>query len=244
MILFTVGVVLILVSAFYVSSYLSILGGSLLFWAGILAYIRPTKHIPIAYLTALTVSNASNIERLLTEYNFSQKGVYLPPKNLRNAETSIIFVPKTPNQNLPKPEETSYTRVLSNEQDSLFLTPPGLVLSQIYEKELGVSFIKNDFAYLQKNLPKLLIDNLAIAECVEIEMKENKIIVNITNSIFSDDCIQTQDFPKAHSAVGCLLVSSIACALAKVTGKPITITKEQQSEDRKTSQIEYQMGEE
>jgi hypothetical protein len=41
--------------------------------------------------------------------------------------------------------------------------------------------------------------------------------------------------------MGCALCSAIACALAKATGKPVTIEKEEQSQDGKTTKIQYRI---
>lgn len=98
-------------------------------------------------------------------------------------------------------------------------------------------------AYLQQNLPKLLIEHLEIAETAEIQAQNGKVTIELTGNIFTEICQETQIHPKTHQAVGCLLSSAIACALAKATGKAITITKETKNPSNKTTIIEYQIEE-
>jgi uncharacterized protein YuzE len=109
---------------------------------------------------------------------------------------------------------------------------------------LGTSFTRTDLNYIQNKLPKLLIEDMEIAENVEVGIKEDLITVEITNHVFSEICQETRKLSKTHEAVGCPLSSAIACALAKATGKPITILKEEQSPDGKTTKIQYSVLEE
>lgn len=242
--LIAIGIVCVGLSAFYASSYLAILGVSFIFWGGILLYITPSKHVPITFLTASTTTSMSNIERVLSELKFTEKGICLPPKNLQDPESSLVFIPKASKQGLPQPEETKMTELLSNKRDGLFLTPPGFALSKLFEQKLGVSFTKTDLSHIQKNLPKLLIDDMEIAENLQIQVQDNKVIFEITGNVFKEDCQETQKFPKTHNAIGCLLSSSLACALAKATGKAISIENEELSKDGKATKIEYQIMEE
>jgi hypothetical protein len=134
-----------------------------------------------------------------------------------------VYIPSKNDKALPKLEEISEEKLFSENPEGLFITPHGLALSKLFEKELGTSFTKTDINYIQNNLPKLLIEDLEIAEDVEIEAEE------------------TRKLPKTHEALGCPLTSAIACALAKTTGKPITIEKEEQVEDGKTTKIQYRI---
>jgi hypothetical protein len=94
--LVTLGAALVALSAFYVSSFLAILGLAMVFWGCILLYVSPVKHVPYDLLEAAADVNASGIERVLAELNLSGKGVYLPPKNLKDIDSSLVFIPLPP----------------------------------------------------------------------------------------------------------------------------------------------------
>lgn len=237
-IMLTIGVLLIIISAFYASSFLANLGTAAIFWGVVLLYTNPVKHVPLAFLNASTKGNADNVERILSEFDLTERGIYLPPKNLKDIESTLIFIPKTTKTALPTAKETT-EKLYSQQKDGLFLTPPGLELSRLFEHEVGASFTKMDFKRLHLILPKSLTEGLEIAENVEIRAQENIIIIELTNSIFDGVCQETNNQPRTHEQVGCLLTSALACALAKVTGKPIIIQNETTNQEHKTVLIEF-----
>ena len=97
-----IGVVLTVLSAVNGSSFLAILGVAIIFGGAILLYVTPSKHVPLTLLNASAEAAATNIERLISELNLSERGVYLPPKNLRNIESSLIFIPETIKARAPR----------------------------------------------------------------------------------------------------------------------------------------------
>ena len=234
------GIGLVAVSAFYTSSFLAILGVAIIFWGTLLLYFTPSKHLPLTLFNASTEGAVANIERLILELNLSERGIYLPPKNLKNIESSLIFIPKSPKTPLPTPEETN-EKQLTNEKNGAFVTPPGSGLSRLFEEELGVSFTKTNLVQVQFNLPKLLVECLELAEKAEILIQGNIVTVEIVGSVLDEVCRQTASQPRTHKQVGCLLGSAIACALAKATGKPVTIQNETRNQEAKITRIEYQI---
>jgi hypothetical protein len=232
-----IGVVLIVLSALNGSSFLAIFGVTIIFWGAIFLYVTPSKYVPLTLLNASAEAAADNIEQLIFELNLSERGVYLPPKNLRNIESSLVFIPKTP---LPTPEETN-EKQLTNQKTGAFITPPGTALSRLFEEELGFSFTKTDLNQIQNKLPKLLVEGLELAESAEIQIQGNVVTLEITGSILDEISRQTDSQPKTHKQVGCLLSSAIACILAKATGKPVTIQNETRNQETKTTKIEYQI---
>jgi hypothetical protein len=93
-------------------------------------------------------------------------------------------------------------------------------------------------------MPKLLIEDLEIAQNVQIETLNNTVHVKIENSIYKNMCQEAKKFSNICSLLGCPLCSAIASALAKATGKPVIIEKNQISEDSQTIDIEYHLLEE
>lgn len=237
------GIGIVAVSAFYASPFLAILGVAITFWGAILLYVTPSKLVPLTLLNVSAEAAVANIERLISELNLSEKGVYLPPKNLKNIESSLVFIPETPKTLLPTPEETN-EKQLTNKKTGALVTPPGSALSSLFEEALGFSFTKTTLKQIQNKLPKLLVDDLEIAENAEIQIRRNTVTLEITGSILDEICRQTDSQPKTHMQVGCLLSSAIACALAKATGKPVTIQKETRNQETKTTKIKYQILEE
>jgi len=236
------GVVMIIFSALNSSSFLAIIGVSVAFWSMLLLFFTPTKHAFLALLKASASASGSNIERSLIEFNLTEKGVYLPPQNLHNFESSLIFIPKMPQMPLPTANETS-DKLFAEKKTGLFFTPPGLALSNMFENELGLSFRKISLPQMQSSIKKLFI-NLKFAEDVQVQIQENNITLEITGSIFNTLCQEARNSqPRTHAQVGCILASAFACAFAKASDKPITIQKDTLNPDAKTLIIEYRMEE-
>ena len=240
LIMLSLGIVIVIVSKFYTSSFLAIFGLAIIFWGAILLYLTPSKHVPLTLLNASTKAAVSNIERVITELDLDQKGIYLPPDNLRNIDFSLVFIPETSKSPLPSLEESD-KKLLSKEKTGTFFTPPGSALTNLFEKELGVSFTKTDLNQIQNLLPKLLVKILELAKDAEIQIQGNTVILQVRKSILDEICRQTDFQPKAHKQVGCLLSSAIACALAKATGKPIIIHNETRNPQTETTYIEYRI---
>jgi hypothetical protein len=237
-----IGVVMIVFSALNGSSFLAILGVSVAFWSALLLFFTPTKQTFLALLKASASSGGSNIERSLIEFNSDEKGVYLPPQNLRDFESSVVFVPKTSEIALPAANQTS-DKLFAEKKVGLFLTPPGLALSLMFEHELGLSFRKISLPQMQTMITKL-IRNLKFAEDAHVQIQDKAITLEVTGSIFNTLCQETRNSqPRTHLQVGCILVSAFACAFAKASDKPITIQKDTLNPETKTLVVEYRMEE-
>jgi len=236
------GLICLPASAFSNSYPLAFIGLGLTFWGALLIYLTPLKHVRLELLTATATSTLSDVERILASTGSNAKGIYLPPKRLKNYESSLVFIPSKPGETLPKPEETSDEKLHSQNPGGLFLTPPGLALSKLFERKLGRSFTETDLNAVQRDLPKLF-DELEITKNMIIQVEGNLVSIETGSHIFKDLCAETRQLPKTHETVGCPLSSAIACVLAKASGKPVTIEKEMQNLDGST-RIQYRLLEE
>jgi hypothetical protein len=130
-------------------------------------------------------------------------------------------------------------KLYSRKPEGIYLTPPGLALSRLFEKELNVSFTETDLKSLQKELPSLF-EKLEISKDTSITANDTSATITITKHIFISLCEETAKLKKAYETVGSPLSSALACVLAKATGKPVTLQKEETTQDRTTT-IEYRM---
>jgi hypothetical protein len=231
---------LIVFSALNNLSFLAILGVSISFWSILLLFFTPTKRAFLSLLKASASASGSNIERALIEFDMTEKGVYLPPQNLRNFESSLVFLPKQRETVLPTSDETS-DKLITSKKNGLFFTPPGLALSTMFENELGLSFRKITLPQMQ-SLIKKIFSNLKFAENVQVQIEDRTITLEVTGSIFNTLCAETRNSqPRTHAQIGCILASAFACAFAKASDKPITIQEDTLNPDTKTLTITYRM---
>ena len=235
-----IGASLVITSIFFNASLLSITGVAIISWGLILLYITSSTYVPITLSNALASSTGSNTERILMERR-NHKKVYICRRRIsRKLTLSLIFLSISDEVTLPLPGEIT-EKLWSTRKNGILLTPPGFSLLRFFEKELGVSLVSRDLDFLCKRLPKLMVEDLGIAKKVDMQVQNDTVIVEVTESLLDQVCQQTDSLPRTHSQVGCVLSSSIACALAKVTGKPISIQKEVRDPEAKTSRIEYRI---
>ena len=255
------GAASLLASIFYTSSILAFIGLGLLFWAAILIYIQPEEYTKKVLLDSSLLPSLATLNQIMHELDYKGKPIYLPPKYLKDPETSKAYISKQKDGKPPTPELTleQENRLFIKNPQGMLLTPPGAELTKLMERTVGTSFTKVDLEYLIQNLPKLFIEDLEIAENLEIQTKlntlakkiddsvsliqtkEDIIHVKITNSIYKDTCKEVEKLPNIHGTIGCPLCSAIACALTKATGKPITIEKIETSEDGKTIEATFRV---
>jgi len=262
--LLALGLTALAFSIIYTSSILAFIGLGLTFWGALTLYITTEEYVKQTLLDHTITPSLVALNQILTELKYQGKPIYLPPKYLKDFETTKIYIPKNTNTNLPTPEEIQQqeNKTFLKNPEAALIIPPGLSLSKLFEKTLGTTFTKVDLEYLQQNLPKLFIENLEIAENLEIQTKPTRVAqkvadsisviqpkndtiqVKITNSIYDGVCKEARTLTHICGSIGCPICSSIACAIAKASGKPVTIEKTESTEDGKVIEAYYRIIEE
>jgi len=232
------------VSIIYESPILAFIGLGLTFWGALLLFIRPTKLVKVTLLGSTALSSLTTIDRIINDLKYEGKAIYLPQRYLRELKGGTIFIPFKKEIITPTVEEVADEKIFLENPNGICLTPPGLSLTNLYEKELGKDFAKVNFNYLQNNLPKLFIEDLEIAKDLKMNIKGDVIQVKITGSIYTELCKEARKLQNICCSLGCPLCSSVAIALTRATGKPIIIEKADFSEDNKTIEVNYKMIEE
>ena len=237
------GLVALIASIIINSSILAFLGLGLTFWGAILLYVKSQEYTRKIFLDASVLPSLYTLNQLFEELDYKGTPIYLPPNYFKIPESTKIYIPKQKKAELPKPEDIQKyeEHLFVKNPQGILLIPPGIELTKLFEMNLKTSFIQIDLEYLYQNLPKLLIEDLEIAENIEIETKYNKIKIRITNSIFKESHRENNKLSHLYPSIGCPLSSAIACALTKATGKPITIENIQPSEDGKIIEATYRI---
>jgi len=234
------GAMAIASSIVYTSSILAFIGLGLTFWGALLRFARPVRYVKSSLLDSTAVSTLTTLNRVMADLNYKGNGIYLPPRYLKDLKEGTVFIPYEKEIITPTMEELAQEKVFLRNPNGVCLTPPGLGLANLFEKELGTSFSKVDLDYLQNKLPKLFIEGLEIAEGFEMNTHGDTTHVRITESIYKDLCNEVRNLSSnVCSSLGCALCSSIACALTRATGKPVIIENNQISENGRTIEANY-----
>lgn len=262
--LLTLGLIALALSIIYTSSILAFIGLGLTFWGALTLYIASEKYVKQTLLDHTINPSLTNLNQILTELKYQGEAIYLPPKYLKEFETTKIYIAKNKNTTLPTPEtiRQQENKTFLKNPEAALINPPGLALSKLFENTLGKTFIIVNIEYLQQKLPKLFIEDLEIAEDLQIRIEPHKVAkkladsasvtqlkndiihVKITNSIYTDTCKQARNLSHICGTIGCPICSAIACAIAKASGKPVTIEKTKSTEDAKVIEAYYRILEE
>jgi len=256
------GIVALLASVIYTSSILAFIGLGLVFWGAILLYVEPEEHIRKVILDALILPSLTTLNQIVQELDYQGDATYLPPRYFQNPENSKIYMPKQKDAHLPTPEQiqTHENQAFIKNPQALLLTPPGAELTRLFEKRLKTSFNNVDLNYLQQNLPRLFIEDLEIAENLEIEILPQQVLavrtsdssslvqaehytvhVRITDPICKEICEESNKLTHTCGRIGCPICSSIGCALTRATGAPVMIETAQTSKTEKTIEVNYRV---
>jgi hypothetical protein len=247
--LIILGTLSLTISIIYESQIFAFIGLGLFFWGAVLLFIQPEKYIKKVLLDAAILPPLETIDKIIKEMDYKGKAIYLPPKYFTNPETIKTYIPKEQEKTAPKPSlilEQENNVFLKNNK-GILVTPPGAQLVKLFEKRLGTNFAHTDIYYVKRNLPKLFIEDLEIAENLEIDMKLTDELTlgivkfKITNSIFNNNQNKDRNLSEIYSIIGNPISSAIASTLAKSTGKPVTIKDVNSSKDGKIVEITYEI---
>ncbi|MEJ2242715.1 MAG: hypothetical protein P8Y18_11335 [Candidatus Bathyarchaeota archaeon] len=221
-ILIGVGAVSLIVSIVSVSQILAFIGLSLIFWGGILLYVKPEGYAKQVLLDATMFPTLENLDQMINELGYKGEVIYLPPKYLRDPENYKAYLSKNQREKTPEPNlilKQKNQLFLKNPEAILF-TPPGAKLTKLFENRLGINF----------SLVSI------------IGKKDHAIIkVRIINSIFKDIIKENPKLFQISHKIGPPIISAIACALAKTTGKPVNIADIQSYKDANLTTITYKV---
>jgi len=147
------------------SSILVFVGLGLVFWGGLLFYLRPEKYVKGILLDKMSLPPLESLNEIMVELGYKSKGVYLPPRYFSNSESAKVYLSTEDNPRLPTPEEIQKDedRTLPKNLGGMLITAPGYELAKLFEKTLDKDFAKTNLKYIEDNIPRILVE-LEIAQ--------------------------------------------------------------------------------
>jgi len=240
--LLAVGGVALISSIVLFSSILAFIGLGLTFWGALFFFIRPEAYVKAKLLDATAVSSLMDIDKILSEEGCQGKGVYLAPKSDEGLKEGMIFIPAKDEIAIPSIEEIAGGKVFLENPQGICLLSPGYGLAKLFEEELEVDFSKVHLDYLQKNLPRLLVDDLEVVEDFSMDVDGEFIEVRTVGSIYQDLCREVKKLTNICLHMGCPICSAIGCVLAKVTRDPVVFEGDKLSSDGMEIKARYRMA--
>jgi hypothetical protein len=193
-----------------------------MFWGALLIFARGARYVRADLVAPTLLPTTKAISEILNDLDYTEKGVYIPDDQGR----VFLFIPSEPVTRIPSFEEVSQATFLKN-PNSVSITPPGLGLAQVFQRELGLKSGRTGIEVIAKQLPRLLIDDLEIARNFEIRVKGREIGTRIVDPLYSG-VLEQLDTP-GPTMCDDPISSAVACLIASSSGEPVKIEKKTKS---------------
>ncbi|MEM3566216.1 MAG: hypothetical protein QXK18_05025 [Candidatus Bathyarchaeia archaeon] len=241
------GVLAFVSAILYNSNILAFIGLGLAFWGALFFFVRPVRYVQSTLLDSTAVSAYATIDRIIRDLKFKGKSYYIPPypkevylpDYLRGLKDPVVFI-SAGTDGMPSIEELAKSRFLLKNPNGICVAPPGLGLLVQFEKELRKDLTKIQLVELCETLPPVIVENLQLAKEVEMKVENGQIYLRLVDSTYKN-LYKIEENLKSVHFLGCPIASAIACALAKTTGKVITILKDNLSLDGQTVEVWYRL---
>lgn len=232
------------------SQVLAFIGLGLTFWGALFFFVRPIRYVRSSLLDSTAISSYSTIDRIVQDLKYKGKSYYIPPypkevylpEYLKGIKDMIVFISADSGAGMPSIEEMARSRFLLENPKGILAAPPGLGLLTQFEKELRTDITKLELSDLCDSLPQLILENFQLAKEMEMKTEKNQVHLKIFDSTYKNLYSREKNLKSIHF-LGSPLVSAIACAIAKTTGKIVTIHKDSISPDGQTIEVWYRFVE-
>jgi len=223
MILSCTGGASLVISYFYTSMILTFIGLGLTLWGVVLFYVLPSRHVPGEVVDAMSLHLIKTLDSLLVSLGYDGRAVFHHPKHLGDLTQGYVFVPYDSVYGVPKDHDLAKGKLFCDDPKGISIVAPSQGLVDLFERKLSVKFADVDLAYLQENLPKLLVEDLRLIDDISLEHIDGIMQVKIVGRSCAYICDSINKQTKLGNKLGCPLCGSIALVISKVSGKPVTI---------------------
>ncbi len=208
------------------------IGLGLTFWGAIFALTRTGKYVESSLLDGTAKSGYSTIDRMINDLKFVGQGYYIPaypkdvllPEYLKNLKDPVVYIAES-FDGKPSVDELAAGKFLSAKTQGVFVTSPGSGIMAQIEKQLQMDLSKVNLEELSEFLPKCLTEIFNLAKTAEMTLIPNGASFKATGILY-ESFYKPENMLKSVNMLGCPVVSAVASALAKASGKTVVI-KEQ-----------------
>jgi hypothetical protein len=172
---------------------------------------------------------------VLNEFKFDPNAYYLPayptdvvlPEYLDALRQPLVYLGEDFNGK-PSLDEMTQGKFISQKTAGVFAASPGAGLMAQMERQLQLDFGQISLPELLTVLPRSLTDGLNLARTVDMTQTEDGIAFKASGIVY-ESLYRTPTPPRSVAVLGCPVVSAVASALAKATGKTVTLNDQAQT---------------
>ena len=228
------GVVLLVFSMLLEMQIAAFIGLGLTFWGAVLALTRSGKYVETSLLDSSARSTYTTVDRMINDLKYNGQGYYIPaypkdvflPDYLKNLKEPVVFISESFNGK-PSIDELASGKFISAQTRGFFITSPGSGIMAQVEKQMRLDLSKINLSDLCEILPRCLTENLNLARNADMALLPTGANFKATGIIY-ESLYNPESKPKSVDMLGCPLVSAVACALAKASGKTVIIKEQVQ----------------
>jgi hypothetical protein len=243
------GILSLILSIITESQVLAFIGLGLTFWGALFYLVRPIAYVRGSLLSTTATTLYQITDRIIKDLNIKGKGIYVPPypkevylpQHLIGLKETIFFLSQDANQAAPSIEEMATGKFVTKNPKGVILIPPGSSFMDQIEKLLRTDITKMNLEDLCTTLPQLILENFQLAKEIEMKTENNQIHLKTVDSIYKN--LYRKDNLKSVQLLGDPLTSTVACTIARATGKQVTIQNINVSPDTQTSETTFQLAE-
>ena len=96
-----VGATALITSFIYSSNIIAMIGLGLSFWGILFLYAKPVQYMKAGLIDSTAIASLTTIDRVLADLNYQGKGIYLPPKYLKDFKSGTVFLPSKKETQIP-----------------------------------------------------------------------------------------------------------------------------------------------
>jgi hypothetical protein len=231
------------------SQVLAFIGLGLTFWGALFFLVRPVMYVRGSLLNTASTPLYSTIDRILNDLRYGGRGLYVPPypkraylpEHLMGLKETVVFISAGSDSSSLPVEEMATGKFMTQNPKGMLFIPPGLGLMEQLEKSSRTDFTKMSLEDLCASLPQLIMENFQLAKEIEMRTEKGQVYLKTTDSIYT--ALYRDETLKSLKLLGCPLASAVACAIAKTTGKTVSLQKTSTSPDARTVEVSYSMVE-
>jgi hypothetical protein len=225
------GSVSLILSYILTSQVLAFTGLGFSFWGALFLAVTSKRYVESSLLTYNLLPSYYSADRIIRSLNCKGKGIYVPsypsdvylPDHLRGLKETVVFIPNEEALvTTPAIDELVKGKFIVDNPKGILLTPPGFTLLTKIEEKTETDFTKTTIDDLCENMSKKILDNFGLAKEITLVLKNDEVVIRIKDSIYKDLYMQGT---KSVNLLGCPMVSAVACALAKSSGKPVAVSE-------------------
>ncbi len=222
------GVLSLVFSVILDMAVVAFIGLGLTFWGAILALTRNGKYVESTILDASAHSTYTTIDRILNDKKGDNHAYYIPayandasmPEYLKNLKDPSVYVSES-FDGKPSIDELAQGK-FSVKSGGFFLTSPGSGILKQVEAQLNVDLSQIKPIELCEVLPRSLTENLNLANNAQMTLTPDGASFKATGILY-ESLYKAEGKPESVSVLGCPVVAAAASALAKSSGKTVTL---------------------